>query len=242
MMDYFAGHDRIVATRTWTGSEMVTKKETSLPALATDTWISPAQAMDMLFDDPMGGTPGFGFALLRPRSKQRRNRVADLIRAKLQPRQPADDATWMGVPVTAHRADIVLAPGVPDIDEPLLQWLSRYDDAVPAHQRLLAVVLTPRFSVDMPPHDMMSAARSYAELNLSRARRLTSFISLHLPSEFLSAREPHCHITVLARVHLPCGFGHVHPDLARDEAAQPFFFEEWQGFAESWAGTLKGSI
>jgi hypothetical protein len=27
-------------------------------------WISPADADDMLYDDPMGSSPGFGFALL----------------------------------------------------------------------------------------------------------------------------------------------------------------------------------
>lgn len=216
------------------------RKATKLPAPAQDEWISPAHAMDMVYDDPLRNTPGFGFALLRPRAKQQRNLVADLVRAKLQPRRPEQgDPDWMGLPMTASRAEIVLAPGVPDVNEPLLEWLGRYDAAVTAHQRLLAVVLTPRFSVDMPAHDMMSMARTYAELNLSRRRRLTSIVSLHCPGEQLSTREPHAHIVVLARAHLPCGFCHVESDLAQEEEGQSLFHEEWQGFEGTWDKTLR---
>ena len=76
-------------------------------------------------------------------------------------------------------------------------------------------------------------------MNLSRGRRLTSIVSLHLPGENLSQREPHAHITVLARVHLPCGVGHVHADLMLEGKAQPVFQAEWRGFEKSWSRTLR---
>lgn len=54
-------------------------------------WISPAQAMDMVYDDPahLGADPEFGFALLwAGDGKGGAHRTADLARAKLQPRKP----------------------------------------------------------------------------------------------------------------------------------------------------------
>lgn len=202
-------------------------------AATKQDWISPSAAMDMVYDDPMGKMDGFGFALLRPRAKDKANSVADLARAKLQPRCPDDRKSATGAwPVTASDWRLVLAPGTPDVTGGIERWLADYDAAIHSRQKLLAAVLTFRFSADMMLHDMMSVANAYAERKLARERRLSSLLVLHAPGDELSARDPHVHALVLARTHRPCGWGAPHPDLT--EEAQLLFHDEWTAFRADW--------
>jgi len=115
--------------------------------MAVLPWISPAAADDMLFDDPLGSTPDFGFALLRPKAKGKRNTTADLVRAKLQPSKPGDpawgpDGLW---PITCTTSRLVPAPRVAIDPDALEGVFEGYDARIKPHQKLLAAVLTMRF-------------------------------------------------------------------------------------------------
>ncbi len=166
-------------------------------------WISPAEADDMLYDDPDGSTPDFGFALLRQKAKGKSNRTADLARAKLQPSKPADsdwrtDGLW---PITCTTSRVVPAPGVAVEPDALEAIFHGYDAKIKPHQRLLAVVLTMRMDHDWQPADILSLVGGYTLEKLALERRLTSMIVVHMPGDELSARRPHAHVVTLSRVH-----------------------------------------
>ena len=188
-------------------------------------WISPSDADDMLYDDPMGSLPDFGFALLRKTAKGKENRVADLARAKLQPSKPADtdwlaDGLW---PITCASHRIVTAPGVAVEPGALEEIFQGYDAKVKAHQKLLAVVLTMRFPHSWQPADILSLVGKYTLEKFALQRRLTSMTVVHMPS----------HVVCMARVHRSSGWGEVHPDLIA-KTAQMQFQQEWEQFYDIW--------
>lgn len=198
-------------------------------------WISPSDADDMVYDDPLGSTPDFGYALLRKSAKGKQNRVADLARAKLQPSKPADmdwlaDGLW---PITCTMHRIVTAPGVAVPAGALEEIFHGYDARAKAHQKLLAVVLTMRFPHSWQPADILSLVGMYTLEKLALQRRLTSMIVVHMPGDELSARRPHAHVVCLSRVHRSSGWGEVHPDLVA-RTAQARFQQEWEGFYDVW--------
>lgn len=204
--------------------------------MAALPWISPAQADDMLFDDPLGSPPNFGFALLRPKAKGKRNTTVDLARAKLQPSRP-DDAAWGpdGLwPITCTTSRLVLAPGVAIEPDALEGVFEGYDARIKPHQKLLAVVLTMRFDHGWQAADILSLVGTYALQHLALERRLTSLTVVHMPGDELSARRPHAHCVVLARVHRASGWGELHRDLVANDA-QAAFDSEWSAFREEWA-------
>ena len=204
--------------------------------MAALPWISPAAADDMLFDDPLGSSPDFGFALMRPKAKRKRNTTADLARAKLQPSKP-DDAAWGpdGLwPITCTTSRLVPAPGVAIEPDALEVVFAGYDARVKPHQKLLAVVLTMRFGHDWQPADILSMVGAYALRHLALKRRLTSLTVVHMPGDELSARRPHAHCVALARVHRASGWGELHRDLVVKDA-QVNFQAEWETFRDEWA-------
>ena len=203
--------------------------------MAALPWISPAQADDMLFDDPLGSTPGFGFALLRPKAKGKRNTTADLARAKLQPSRPNDaawgpDELW---PITCTTSRLVPAPGVALEPDALEGVFEGYDARIKPHQKLLATVLTMRFDHGWQAADILSMVGAYALRHLALERRLTSLTVVHMPGDELSARRPHAHCVVLARVHRASGWGELQRDLVAKDA-QAAFEAEWKAFRDEW--------
>ena len=199
-------------------------------------WISPAEADGMVYDDPDGSSADFGFALMRPKAKGKQNLTADLARAKLQPSRPADadwqaDGLW---PITCTTSRVVPAPGVPLEPDALEAIFHGYDARIKPHQRLLAVVLTMRMDHDWQPADILSLVGGYALERLALERRLTSMTVVHMPGDELSARRPHAHIVVLARVHRASGWGALHPDLTAKNA-QAAFQAEWEAYRDTWA-------
>jgi hypothetical protein len=180
---------------------MTTKK-----TAVTTTWQSPSDVMDTLFDVREPGCDGVGFALLRPRAKRKVNSVAGLIGAKLSPIKPAANTptTPCGMPVTARDHRVVLARGVADIS--LTQLLEDYDAATRPHQRLLAAVVTVRGDEDMPTHDLLDMAATYATIHLARGRRLTSVGALHTPGDELSRALPP-HISASSPASIPRAAG-----------------------------------
>jgi hypothetical protein len=199
-------------------------------------WISPAEADGMVYDDPDGSTPDFGFALCRPNAKGKQNLTADLARAKLQPSRPAD-ADWQenGLwPITCTTSRVVPAPGVPLEPDALEDIFHGYDAKIKSHQRLLAVVLTMRLDHDWLASDILSLVGGYALERLALERRLTSMTVVHMPADELSARRPHAHVVVLARVHRASGWGALHPDLIA-KSAQAAFQAEWETYRDTWA-------
>ena len=199
-------------------------------------WISPEQVNAMLYDDPDGSTPEFGFALMRPRARGKPNRTADLARAKLQPSKPVDadweaDGLW---PITCVTNRAVIAPGVAVDPGALESIFHGYDANIRPHQRLLAVVLTMRMHHDWQSADILSLVGAYALERLALQRRLTSMAVVHMPGEELSARRPHAHVIVLARVHRASGWGEVHQDLTAKNA-QAAFQAEWEAYRHTWA-------
>lgn len=204
--------------------------------MAALPWISPAEADAMLFDDPDGSSSDFGFALMRPRAKGKANLTADLARAKLQPSRPADkdwpaEGLW---PITCRTSRIVPAPGVALEPDALETIFHGYDAKIKPHQRLLAVVLTMRMDHDWPPADILSLVGGYSLDKLALERRLTSMVVVHMPGDELSARRPHAHVVVLARVHRASGWGTLHPDLVAKNA-QTSFKTEWEAYRAEWA-------
>ena len=203
-------------------------------------WISPAEADAMLYDDPDGSTPGFGFALMRPNAKGKANLTADLARAKLQPSKPADsdwraDGLW---PITCTTSRVVPAPGVAVEPDALEAIFHGYDVKIKPHQRLLAVVLTMRMDHDWLPADILSLVGGYALEKLALERRLTSLAVVHMPSDELSARRPHAHVIVLARIHRASGWGALHQDLTAKDA-QAVFQAEWEAYRDTWASRFR---
>lgn len=198
-------------------------------------WISPSDADDMVYDDPLGSTPDFGYALLRKSAKGKQNSVADLARSKLQPSKPADkdwlaDGLW---PITCASHRIFTAPGVAVEPGALESLFHDYDAKAKAHQKLLAVVLTYRFPHSWQPADILSLVGMYVLEHLALKRRLTSMTVVHMPSDELSARRPHAHVVCLSRVHRSSGWGEVHPDLTAKNA-QLDFQQEWEAFYDIW--------
>ncbi len=199
-------------------------------------WISPAEADDMLYDDPDGSAADFGFALLRAKAKGKDNLTADLARAKLQPSRPADAAWQTGGlwPITCTTSRVVPAPGVAVEPDALESIFHGYDAKIKPHQRLLAVVLTMRMDHDWQPADILSLVGGYTLEKLALERRLTSMIVVHMPGDELSARRPHAHVVTLSRVHRASGWAELHPDLTA-KAAQAAFAAEWEAYRDSWA-------
>lgn len=198
-------------------------------------WISPAMAMDMVYDDPAGGNEDFGFALLRQQAKGRSNNVFDLARAKLQPREPtAEETRTTALPITAAAHRLVLAPGVGEAAD-IGAFFKSYDSDAPRRLKLLGVVMTMRFDHAVMVHDMMSVVGSYAEIILARQRGLSSLVVCHRPGEGLSARAPHAHVLCLSRTHRPGGFAEQNA-LFKGEAndLHTDFMEEWRSFRTAW--------
>ena len=210
------------------GNTLMKTKKTAV----TTTWQSPSEVMDTLYDVREPGCDGVGFALLRPRAKQKANSVAALVSAKLSPIKPAANTptTTCGMPVTARDHRVVLARGVADTS--LTRLLSDYDAAVRPHQRLLAAVITVRGDEDMPAHDLLDMAATYATIHLARGRRLTSVVALHTPGNELSRALQHAHICILSRQHAPSGWLAEHEDLT--DTAHSLWAEEWAGFRAGW--------
>lgn len=200
-------------------------------------WTSPAAAMDMVYDDPMGSMEGFSYALLRKRAKGKANTAATLARAKLQPREPKSLVTAGKWTVTAASHTLVLAPRVADEWNDVETLFGRYDECVTDRQKLLAAVITLRFANDSMGHDMVAAASSFAVERLANARRLSSLLALHLPGAELSARGPHVHLVVLSRAHYPSGFGAECVDLLREDA-QELLSKEWSAFKARWEASI----
>lgn len=199
-------------------------------------WISPAEAMDLVYDDPARAGPDadFGFAILWRASNKRSttSSTADLARAKLQPRRPTPAqlrTAGDGWAVTAHDYRLCLAPGVADVAGPA-ELFADYDRAVAANQNMMAVVQTLRFDRDMPRHDMMEATSMYASICL-RPKHLSSLIVQHMPSDARSARDPHLHVITPILTHHLSGWGRGHPVFDDPPAAMHRAFEaDWHRF------------
>lgn len=177
-------------------------------------WISPAKTMDMLYDDPARAGPDseFGFALLwATDSAGNRHRVADLARAKLQPRKPTAAeiaAAGSGWAVTAADHRLLLADGVADVAS-ARELFEAYDAQVAPGQNLLAIVQTLRFPPSMPRHGMMHAAYMYGALCL-QPKKLSSLIVQHMPADARSERQPHVHLVTPVLTHYLSGYASVH--------------------------------
>lgn len=193
-------------------------------------WISPAQTMDMLYDDPArtGPDSNYGFALQwAGDGKGGAHRVADLARAKLQPRKPtAAEIAAVGEDwaVTAADYRLLLADGVGDVVSPR-ELFERYDAHIQPGQNLLAVVQTLRFPASLPRHGMMHAAYMYTALCM-QPRHLSSLIVQHMPSDARSSRSPHVHIVTPVLTHHLSGFAAVHAMFDDPPAQMHRMFED----------------
>ncbi|MBN2973341.1 hypothetical protein JW805_15125 [Roseomonas aeriglobus] len=203
-------------------------------------WISPANAMSMVFDDParVGPDSDFGFALLwSGDGKGGSHRTADLARAKLQPRKPsAADIKAAGPEwaVTAADHRLLLADGVADVCGARV-FFESYDAAVRPGQNLLAVVQTLRFPPSLPRHAMMHAAYMYVALCL-QPKALSSLIVQHMPSDIRSNRAPHLHIVTPVLTHHLSGYSAVHPMFEDTPAVMHrSFASDWQRVRQALA-------
>ncbi len=199
-------------------------------------WISPAKVTGLL-EHVDTDDPEVGLALLHAGAGKKLS-VSDLVRAKLQPREPtaAERERTIGWPVTAADHRLVLAQGVPD-PRSLEELFAEYDEALPASKNLIAAaVLTLGFSAAVMRHDMMTLATMFAQFKVARARRCSCLIILHAPGDGLSHHDPHIHIVILTRRHRPSGWQALDPDM--HEGAGALWADEWAGFAEAWGRGL----
>lgn len=199
-------------------------------------WISPAQAMDMMFTDPLGPMDGFSFGLLRTSMRGVPNNVAGFAYAKLNPCKPeADAAATRGLwPCTAADAAVALAPGVADVwNDPALLF-TRYGSELLPYETGALLILTLRFSLDHTRHDMFDLGYAFALERLARGRRLSTMVVLHVPGESVSRSLPHVHLVSLARTHSASGFGAYDEEVFCD-AGQKVLFDEWQAFSHRWS-------
>lgn len=205
--------------------------------MAAPEWISPAAASAMLTNVPLEAAKDFGFAVLAPGSSEKRVLTADLVRAKLQPREPtAAELTTNGPlwPITAATSRLTVAPGVGGDPNALEAIFEDYDAKVRSHQKMLAVVLTMHFDHDWPVTDILPLVGAYALDRLALARRLTSLTVVHRPGDELSSRRPHAHCVVLARSHRASGWGEIQSDIAAKDAAGRFH-ADWAAFRDQAA-------
>lgn len=169
-------------------------------------WISPTAASAMTEDRTPASLPrGFriGVALATLTSS-----VADLGRAKLQPREPedADQVSPVLWPVTAAAWRIVLAPAAPDIFVEPENLLRDYDRHRLEKERSLAVVTTIDFKNALTRHDCMRSACRLAEL-LADEMQASSLVVLHVPGDSGHDVDIHAHVLTLGRRHRPTGWG-----------------------------------
>ncbi|MGJ3628154.1 hypothetical protein AB5I41_16480 [Sphingomonas sp. MMS24-JH45] len=122
-----------------------------------------------------------------------------------------EDAAWGADglwPITCTTSRLVPRPAS---RSSRMRWRACFvkaDDArVKPYQKLLAMVLTMRFDHGWQATDILSMVGMYALQHLALERRLTSLTVVHMPGEELSARRPHAHCVVLARVHRASGWG-----------------------------------
>ena len=198
-------------------------------------WISPSEAVDMMFVDPLGPTKDFSFGLLRKSIREVPNSIAGFAFAKLNPRRPEVEdhgARWLW-PYTAAKAAVALAPGVADVWADPALLFTRYETELLPEQSGALLVLTLRFSLDHTRHDMFDKGYAFALERLARARRLSTLVVLHVPGDSVSRALPHLHLVALARVHSASGFGAYDDDLFCD-AGQQRLFDEWQQFGTRW--------
>lgn len=202
---------------------------------ARPDWISPAEVMNMMFNDPLGHMEDFSFAMLRTSMRGKPTSAAALAFAKLNPRQPAaaDEPAAGGWPITAAKSAMALAPGVADDWEDPAALFTRYEAGLLAAESASLIVLTLRFSLDHTRHDMFDMGHAFAMERLARARRLSTLVVLHVPGEADSHSPPHLHLIALARAHSASGFGPYASDIFCD-AGQQILCDEWRAFAKRW--------
>jgi hypothetical protein len=197
------------------------------------TWATPSEAADMVYQVRGGGAAGIGFALLRQRRNDRANSTATLAFAKLNPVEPTPTSflTRCGWPVTARDHRLILAPGAAD-PVSIARLFTDYDAAVVDHQRLLAAVLTIEFSRDRPVHDSFDELVTFATAHVARQMRLTSLAVLHAPGDQLATNPLHGHLLILGRVHTAAGWLATHPGLEEDRLQR--WADDWASFVKGW--------
>ena len=197
-------------------------------------WMSPKEASERVFDVPTGRT-NFRYAMLRRHRNGHANTLAQLLQAKLQPREPTgyERAAAEGWAVTARAHALVRARGAPDV-QALEQLAEDFDGRTVGDQKLLAAVITILFpDMMLTGHELMQMGSTFCALHVA-PRRLTSVAVLHVPGDVTSLRPPHLHLVVFARAQGLLGWGVVHPDLA--EERHTMWTAEWDGFLERWNG------
>ena len=195
-------------------------------------WMSPKEASERVFDVPTGRT-NFRYAMLRRHRNGHANTLAQLLAAKLQPREPTPDerAAAEDWPVTARDHALIRARGASDV-QTLEQLAENFDACTVGDQKLLAAVITILFPDTMlTGHELMLMGSTFCALHIA-PRRLTSVAVLHVPCDVLSSRPPHLHLVVFARPQGPLGWGTVHLDLA--EERHTTWAADWVGFLERW--------
>ena len=180
-----------------TKAPKVTAAVAAAPAL---DWTSPAKAAAFLTTLDTKD-PDFDYALMLPKRDGPPRAAADLLRGKLQPRQP-NPQEWahaQGWPVTARDHRLVLARHVP-MAPSIEALVADYDAQVVPHQTVLAMVLTVHYDeMAMYPHDAMAMVATFCETTLAKWG-VTSVLVQHTPGQMFADRRPHMHIVSLARI------------------------------------------
>ena len=198
-------------------------------------WLSPFEAMDMMFSDPLGTLhEDFSVGLVRTTMRGKHNSLPAFAFAKLNPEEPLNVQPRPGQawPMTAADSRMALAPGVDDNwEEPAILFHRYQAELLPDRTEGL-IVTTLRFSLDDSRHDMFDMGYAFASECLARRRRLSTLVVLHVPGDAGSSSRPHVHLVSLSRKHVASGFGSYEPLFCDD--GQRVLFEEWQKFSCRW--------
>ncbi|MDE1917267.1 MAG: hypothetical protein KGJ57_22865 [Sphingomonadales bacterium] len=134
-----------------------------------------------------------------------------------------------GGTMPAHRSEVLLPPGAPDMLGHLDTLLDHYERSLLPSQRELVVIFTMRFPRDSALHDQWELARAFIRQHLNAERRLAVIAVQHAPGlAGFAEGKPHVHGLALARSLDGSNFGGFTP-IAK-AGAKLILANEWQAW------------
>jgi hypothetical protein len=131
--------------------------------------------------------------------------------------------------MSAHRSEVLLPPGAPDMLGDLDMLLEHYERSL-LPQRELVAIFTMRFSRGDALHDQWELARGFIRQHLNTERRLAVIAVQHAPGlAGFTEGKPHVHALALARSLDGSNFGGFTP-IAK-AGAKLTLATEWQALA-----------
>lgn len=214
-------------SRTW---EQVFQEATA----AINAGRSP-NPMDWLFDNPLGPTEHFTFAVLKQNYGGYRNSACLFGHHKLNPvgllRGP-DGGTLDRF--GCYKSDVALPRHADDSLDCESSLLIAIDESACPREASLLLYLTMSFPGATRLHHCWREGFAFAEAAFAQKRGLPVVVILHHPGAVGSGNPPHVHLLVGPRQLEGTGFRGYPHDILCDEGQQ-ILFNEWTAFRAAWA-------